>query len=305
MRCLILLVLLAFSDTCRSNHIEKDSLSDSYKRRLTIAGISTSALYSGSMYLLYQTWYKDYSTSKFHLFNDLNEWKGMDKVGHVTTSLFIAQWLQSVQEIGGLTDKNINLRSVLVPMAFMTTIEVFDGFSNGWGFSFSDLAANTIGLGAFYAQNMLFTDQRFLLKYSFNASPYARFRPNLLGQSYAEQMLKDYNAQTYWLTYPISSLWPVKSNQIPKWLSLSVGYGVDGLLGAESNKWMVDQQKVDFSTIPRSREWYLSVDIDLKKIPIKGKAWQLFSSAIRWVKLPAPALYYNRNAGFKALPFHW
>jgi len=305
MRCAFLLVFLVFSFTCRSNHIEKDSLSYHQNRKLTIAGISTAALYSSSMYLLYQTWYKDYSSSKFHLFNDLNEWKGMDKIGHVTTSLFIAQWLQSVQEIGGLNDRNKNLRSVLVPMAFMTTIEVFDGFSTGWGFSVSDLAANTIGLGIFYAQNKLFEDQRLLLKYSFNASPYASFRPNLLGKSYAEQMLKDYNGQTYWLTYPISNLWPRKNNQLPKWLCLSVGYGVDGLIGARSNVWVNQQQKFDLSLIPRSHEWYLSVDIDLKKIPIRGKAWQLFSSAIRWIKIPAPTLYYNRNAGFKALPIHW
>jgi hypothetical protein len=282
-----------------------DSLIHENRTKLMYLGAGTATLYGGSMYALYQTWYSPYTSSKFHLFNDIDEWGGMDKVGHITTSYFIAQWIQSTQENIGLGNKNAPLRAVVVPFVFMTTIEVFDGFSQGWGFSVADFTANSIGLTSFYLQNRYWNDQRFLLKYSFNQSQYASVRPELLGNTLAEQMLKDYNSQTYWLSYPIKNLWPSKNNRIPSYLSLSLGYGIDGFVGARSNTWQGSSGIVDLSTIKRQKEWYLSLDIDLKKIPIKGRAWQLFTSSIRWIKLPAPAISFRKDTGFGLHPVLW
>ena len=47
-------------------------------------------------------------------------------------------------------------------------------------------------------------------------------------------MLKDYNAQTYWLEWKYSLFFP--DSNFPKWLNLSFGYGAEGLFGYE-NKW--------------------------------------------------------------------
>jgi hypothetical protein len=45
--------------------------------------------------------------------------------------------------------------------------------------------------------------------------------------------LKDYNGQTYWASANFKSFFP-KSN-LPPWLGVSVGYGAEGLFGAEEN----------------------------------------------------------------------
>jgi hypothetical protein len=42
--------------------------------------------------------------------------------------------------------------------------------------------------------------KRITPKFSFHTTQYAQYRPNVLGSSLAEQILKDYNGQTYWLS---------------------------------------------------------------------------------------------------------
>jgi hypothetical protein len=61
-------------------------------------------------------------------------------------------------------------------------------------------------------------------KFSFHTTQY-QYRPNVLGSSLAEQMLKDYNGQTYWLSVNLHSFY--KGSKIPKWLNLAIGYGAN------------------------------------------------------------------------------
>jgi hypothetical protein len=56
--------------------------------------------------------------------------------------------------------------------------------------------------------------------------PHIQYRQtNVLGSSLAEQMLKDYNGQTYWLSVNLHSFY-----KNPKWLNLAIGYGANGML---------------------------------------------------------------------------
>ena len=55
-----------------------DSLSV-FKKRKIILGASTIALTGGSLVYLNQAWFQQYSTGKFHFFNDKDEWMQMDK----------------------------------------------------------------------------------------------------------------------------------------------------------------------------------------------------------------------------------
>jgi hypothetical protein len=59
-----------------------------------------------------------------------------------------------------------------------------------------DIIANASGTALF----VLWKEQRITPKFSFHTTQYAQYRPNVLGSSLAEQMLKDYNGQTYWLS---------------------------------------------------------------------------------------------------------
>ena len=253
-------------------------------------------VYVGSMTALYQTWYRNYAFKDFNLFNDMPEWKGMDKLGHVTTSWWAAQWLYTSHQTLGLESKHLALRSTIIPLCFMTTIEVFDGFSSGWGFSMGDMAANLAGAGLFYTQQHFLNQQRILLKYSYHPTNYAEQRPEILGKTKGERLLKDYNGQTYWLSIPIKH---------DGWFCLSMGYNASGMLGGRDNIWSNNGVTYDYSSIDRFSTWSMSFDIDLLKLPIKGKFWRTFASTFRWIKFPAPALQWSRSNNFKLHPFYF
>jgi hypothetical protein len=94
---------------------------------------------------------------------------------------------------------------------------------------------------------------------------------NLFGSTLPELLLKDYNAQTYWLSFNLHSFLP--QSKLPKWLNVSVGYGAQGLLGGYENVAYDNNGNVVFDRrdIPRYRQWYLAPDVDLTKIKTKSK----------------------------------
>lgn len=287
--CLMTSLLLA------QKNIEKLEIK-SEKHPFLATNSVIGAVYVGSMTALYQSWYRDYAFKRFHFFNDMPEWKGMDKLGHATTSWWAAQWLYSSQQALGLESENLALRSTIIPLCFMTTIEVFDGFSSGWGFSLGDVAANFAGAGLFYTQQHFLNQQRILLKYSYHQTNYATQRPEILGKTKVERMLKDYNGQTYWLSVPIKQ---------DGWFCLSMGYNASGMLGGRDNIWTNQGVFYDYSSVERFSTWSMSFDIDLLKLPIRGKIWKTFASTFRWIKIPAPSLQWSKSKNFKVLPFYF
>ncbi|HLG35731.1 MAG TPA: DUF2279 domain-containing protein, partial [Bacteroidia bacterium] len=173
---------------------------------------------------------------------------------------------------------------------YQLTIESFDGFSPRWGFSWSDVASNLTGTAILLSQQLAWNEQRIVLKYSFHNSEYRKYRPSLLGENFPETTLKDYNGQTYWLSFNPASF--CKQNNIfPKWLNVAIGYGADGMTGGSSNP-----TEVDGSSIPefrRFRQYYISLDIDVTKIKTSLPLLNGFFKVFGFIKIPAPAIEFN------------
>ena len=168
-----------------------------------------------------------------------------------------------------------------------------DGFSSGWGFSTGDMVANISGAGIFIAQEALWGEQRIKLKYNFLPSSYAQYRPDLLGESWIEQALKDYNGQAYWLTTNPNK-WGL-SDKWPRWLDLAFGYSASGMTGGFENQFPLLEQGTEEPSFDRVREYYLSLDIDLSEIPAKRNWFKVFRSFVGFIKIPAPAIGVNSN----------
>ena len=275
------------------------------RKRDVVLVTATAAAYTSTMGLLYLTWYRQYEAEPFHFFNDRKEWRGMDKLGHFTTSWWTSQWINESLKLSGYPQKKARLWATVVPLTFLTTVEVFDGFSSGWGFSYADMLANVSGSALFLSQDLLFSEQKFLMKYSFRETGYNHIRPELLGDSYAAAMLKDYNGQTYWLSIPLKPIVARQAEKFPGWLCLSVGYGAGGMLGGHDNLWVKDNVAYDYRSVKRYSEWYLSFDVDLKKLHVRGKAWKFFSSTFGWLKIPAPTFNWSAPNGFRFRPLYW
>tara|TARA_R110002050_G_scaffold300722_2_gene471890 strand:+ start:31211 stop:32101 length:891 start_codon:yes stop_codon:yes gene_type:complete len=259
-------------------------------KRLKVVGISAATFYGVTMTGLYYTWYKPYSTGKFHLFNDNTEWEGMDKVGHSLTAYQLTHYGKEALWWTGMNNTKSTLYGVGYALLYQTTVEVFDGYSDGWGFSWGDMAANTIGAGFYAGQQLVWKEQRFSIKWSYSPSEYAQYRENLLGQTWNERMLKDYNGQTYWLSGNISSFLK-DDTKFPKWINVAGGYGAEGMTGAHYNPSEVNGKPIP--EFDRYRQFYFSLDVDFTRIPTQSKFLKTVFIALSFVKIPFPALEFN------------
>jgi len=287
-------IIILFGLNCiaqnSSFYIKSDTLNS--KRRNAVI-ITETALSIGTLVALDKLWYSGYSRSNFHFINDNNQWKQLDKMGHVMTSYYVGKIGMEVLDWSGVSKKNQLIYGATFGFTFLTAVEVLDGFSNKWGASWGDITANAAGTSLLIGQELAWNEQRILLKYSFSQSTYATQRPNVLGQNFLQQALKDYNGQTYWLSTNIWSFY--KESNFPKWLNIALGYGADGMLYGETNP---------TNTLPQDpyRQFYLSVDLDLTKIKTNSKFLKTLFSTINFIKIPAPALEYNTKNGFT---FHY
>jgi hypothetical protein len=114
-----------------------------------------------------------------------------------------------------------------------------------------------------------------------------------LGKTTQENILKDYNGQTYWFSVNLYSF--SKKSKIPKWLNLALGYGADGMIGENDDK----NQLIFPIKSENYRQFYLSLDLDLTKINTKSHFLKTIFSVLNSVKIPAPTLKYSPQRGFK------
>jgi uncharacterized protein YfiM (DUF2279 family) len=256
----------------------------------------TAIVYALTTYFLGKTWYT--KRVPFHSFNDNGEWLQMDKIGHATTSYAISRGEYELFRWSGVNERASVLTGGLIALLYQTTIEVFDGRSEGWGFSKGDMAANITGVALFMGQQYGFGEQKASLRYGWRQSIYPAYRPNLLGHSAGNQMLKDYNGQQYWLSFNVASVLPVGPS-FPRWLNLDLGYSASGMTGGHANPPYFDAvgKEVKFR---RYRQFYLSPDLDLSRLPgIRGSGAQPLVSAGQFFKIPAPSLEYNPVHGLR------
>ncbi len=282
---LIILALninLGFSQSTLDSFLKpSDSLN---KPRLNKVIISEVVLATTALVGLNQLWYADYPKSDFHFINDNDQWLQMDKVGHVFSSYQLGSFGANALKWSGCNRKSQIIYGSTIGFAFLSTVEVFDGYSSEWGFSLGDIAANAGGTALFVSQELLWKEQRIVPKFSFHTTQYASARPNVLGSSISEQIIKDYNGQTYWLSANVYSFFT--KSKIPKWINIAVGYGAEGMITGSDD--LVNS--VFFPNSRRTRQFYLSVDVDLTKIKTNSTTLKTIFSLFNTIKIPAPTI---------------
>jgi len=257
-----------------------------HKPRRNFVAITETSLAAVTLVGLDRIWYADFPRSSFHFINDNNEWLQMDKAGHVFTSYYVGDIGAKVLKWSGVSKKNQLIYGATLGFGFLTAVEVMDGFSAEWGASFGDILANGLGTGLYVGQELVWDEQRIKLKYSFHQTRFAEIRPNKLGNGFLEEVLKDYNGQTYWLSANVHSFF--KQSKIPKWFNVAFGYGAEGLIAGT--------EKTQLEILPtqqRYRQFYLSLDIDLTKIKTNSTFLNSLFSVINFIKIPAPTLEIN------------
>ena len=279
------------------------------KNRTRFVTIGNIVGYSGIMVGLYSAWYKDYPQSGFHTFNDSREWLQVDKVGHLFSSYITSRASMELWRWTGIERKKRIWYGGMSGAVYLTIIETLDGFSEQWGWSWSDFATNVIGSGALIAQELAWDDQRLKFKFSFHRKEYSEPQLNmrtdeLFGKNFGNRMLKDYNGQTYWASLNLKPFF--KNSNLPEWLAVAVGYGGEGLFGGEENIGKDNNGNIVFDRrdIHRYRQWYIAPDIDLRKIKTNKKAVRVALDMLSALIFPTPSLEFS-NGKIKAHAMHF
>jgi predicted lipoprotein DUF2279 len=291
----IILLLVLFSFHGLFTPISIGQVQENYpdtlnRKRLNTIIYTGTGIYTATIGVLYLGWYKGNELTSFHWHNDNNGWLQVDKIGHATTAYVISNYGYWSLRWAGVDNQKAAIYGGVMGWSALTVIEILDSFSAEWGASTGDLLANTAGVAFFTGQQLLWKEQRIRLKFSYHPTEYAQYRPDLLGESGLQRVLKDYNGQTYWLSTNIHSFLSSES-KFPSWINVSLGYGGKGMLGASSNP-----SEWDGKPLPnynRVRQYYLSLDIDWTRIKTNSSFLRFAFKTLSFVKIPFPTLEYN------------
>jgi uncharacterized protein YfiM (DUF2279 family) len=263
------------------------------KKRLNTVLIASGTAYAASLIALNEAWYKQQQTS-FHFFNDCSAWNQVDKAGHACSAYQLSNVGNQLFLWTGMPKDQSAIWGTVMGQVFMTTIEVFDGFSAEYGFSWCDITSNMLGGGLFLGQELIWQQQFVKMKFSYHFTDYAALRPEVLGETAMERILKDYNGHTYWLSIDIYALAKQKGS-IPHWINPALGYGAGSMVYGR-------EYQNNANGFQSYRQFYLGIDFDLSHIKTKSSFVNTLIFIADMVKLPAPALEFNTNNGFN---FHW
>jgi uncharacterized protein YfiM (DUF2279 family) len=287
------------------NRLLKPTLSTpQIKRRVNAMKVAYPIMYGGILGSLSVAWYGQYQREPLHSFNDYKEWKQVDKLGHLYGTYIFSKAAIELWRSTGVSEKKKLWIGGMSGMVFQSIVEVFDGYSAEWGFSWGDMGANALGTTLLMAQEAAWNNQRIELKMGFSPVKYDASVKSRVAQIYGtnalEQFVKDYNAQTIWLSANVHDFF--KNTKLPKWLNIAVGYGANGMLGADNNIWKDKLgNTINRSDIKRIRQFYLAPDLKLTKIKVRKKWQRVGLTVLNAFKFPMPALELNGNG---KLVFH-
>ena len=256
---------------------------------LLISGVAATA-YVGSIWALSEIWYEDQRRDNFHFFNDNNEWMQMDKAGHFYSGYHISRASADILQSLKVDSTKSLYYGALAGFMLLLPIEVLDGYSDDYGASYGDVIANGAGSLLFLGQELLFQAPVIKPKFSFHRTGYPAYRKELLGENLSQQVVKDYNGQTYWLSVDMDKMF----RQWPPWLNLAIGYGANDMVSASNE-----------SSISRGfnpyRQWFISLDPDLTFLYGENKWLNGLIYVLDLVKIPAPTIELSEGN----LKGHW
>jgi len=262
--------------------------SDSTQKKWRNVALWTAGGYATGMTGLSVLWYSQMKSTSFHWFDDNAEWQQVDKVGHSFTTFHLSRSAYKIFQNVGVPPQKAAIWGGITGFMMLSGVEIADGFMDGYGASLGDLGANFAGSLLLTSQELLWKETRFKLKFSFLPTSLAKKRPDVLGNGFVEELIKDYNGQTHWLSVDVYAFLKKKHPKFPKWLNLAFGYGASDMLYG----------KVAYNNIvgyAPYRRFYVGLDFDLSYIKTKSKFLNTIIFLVDMVRLPAPTLEFSKG----------
>ncbi len=245
-----------------------DSSSIDCARLGVVAGVTTGAFVVGHV-MLNDLWWKG-ERSDFHVDWDHDRLYalGADKAGHAYFPYAAATLYSQALEWTGIDSTAAVWGGSGVALAYQTYIEVRDGFSRDWGFSWGDMGANIVGSALPVIRHYVPEARIVSPKISFY--PSTKFRNGGFGA-----IIDDYESTFHWLSIDLHELLPEGLREIyPPYINIAIGHSVRDLDGRGGGK----------------HEIYLSLDLDPRKLPGDSPILRFLKRNLNLYHLPAPAV---------------
>ena len=216
--------------------------------------------------------------SSFNIVFDNSETLQIDKAVHAFTSYQISNASYNLLNWSGVNKKDKLIFGAGMGFAFLSTVEVIDGFSKKHDATVGDILANAAGTSLFVFQDLVWNEQRIVPKISLHSNHFMSSNMKFM----KTQVESDFNDETFWLSFNLRSF--LKNSKIPKCLNVALGYGVEDVRNKTANPY---------------KQFYLSLDVDLTRIETKSHFLKTLFSIVNCIKVPAPTLEFSRNSQLK------
>ncbi|HMQ79467.1 MAG TPA: DUF2279 domain-containing protein [Ignavibacteria bacterium] len=213
---------------------------------------------------------------KFHFQNDWDYAMSADKTGHFFDGALIQAIYRGALEWAGFSPTASVWLGAAFSIAYMTDVEIEDGFATDWGFSMGDQICNVTGALYPVAQYYWKPLRSFNFKWSYLPSE------EITSGKKNGAFLDDYNGQTMWLSINVHDFLGKKAKNFwPDYLNVVTGYGVNHY--TEYDK--------------RYADYYVGLDLNWERIiPGNSKFMIWFKNIINHFRfLPLPALRFNKD----------
>lgn len=260
-----------------------DSLDNSVHpwRLAAVGGSTLTAFVIGHGFLNDLWWKGEYVPFHFNWRQDGQYAIGADKLGHQFMTCATTRAFDAAFRWCGVDSTTSVVAGAGVAMAYQTYIEVRDGYSRDYGFSWGDVLANTTGALLPVAQRFVPALRPLDLQISF--SPSDAFKRGEYGA-----IIDDYTSTTHWLSIGVYDYLPASWQAwYPPWLNVAVGHSVANLDGRGGGEHVV----------------YLSLDWNFARLPGLPTWLRETLQLLHMYHLPAPAVRLTQGVAFFGLKF--
>lgn len=240
--------------------------------KTALVGGGFTAILGGLQIYQYNAFWSDRTT--FRIIEDGDLEYGADKGGHMFAAYTMSKFATDALLTSGFSHDLAVVSGGLIGAGYQFFVEVQDGFGKNWGFSPTDVYANTAGSVLHILQHFVPFFSNIHYKATYLPAPWMDEKT----RKGSSNPIDDYSAWTWWFSFNIHGmLWEEAKPFWPSWLNLSVGYAARNLEWADA-----------------SRRYIIALDYDMEKLlPSGGPVWNWFRQYLNLLKFPSPALEFS------------
>ncbi len=259
-----------------------DSTSLSVPRLALVGGISAGSFVLGHVVFTDLWWKGEQSSFHFNWQDDWNYALGADKFGHAITPYIATDLYRQAFEWTGMETQESVWWAGGVISLYTTYIEVRDGFSKEWGFSWGDFAANNIGI----AWRVVEVYEPWLnnVRWKISYWPSEAFKSGAYSS-----IVDDYESTYHWASLNVNAILPESWEPWwPDFFNIAVGHSVQGVVALDGSG---------------KQEIYLGLDWNTEGLPGDGAFWNWLKRTLNYYHLPAPTVRITPNVVWYGLHF--